>query len=313
MKHTLVLLAVVAVLALSVTASAGDEPGKLDLRLHFEKGQTFRCTVTWKSTQLEWQGMIEVERTESSEATQTLEVLAVDEEGVATIKVTIDRTAFKREDQSGVMEYDSEHPPDEAPLWALHDQAMIGRSYTLKVSPNGEVLEVEGGDAIREAVTDALPEDETLRARITDQVMRNVTDKALKDKLWRVFLPGFRPDEPVAVGDSWAPIPLQRKIVKNTCTLASCEDGIATVVYEGDIESDPDPEPIKEGPLTIRWKKTTGRVNGTGRINEQTGMILEAQVDATFEREYVVSGKPNAEGEMSIPVTIEVTVTLKVE
>lgn len=315
MKHTLVLLTVLALLALSVTANAGDEPEKVDLRLHLEKGQTYRCTVSSDSTQVQWHGMAEVERTESSKTTQTLEVLAVDEEGVAAIKVTTDRTAFKSEDQSGVIEYDSEHPPDEMPWWTIGHATMIGRAYILKVSSTGEVLEVEGGDAIRKAVMDALPEDETLRAQIVNQVMRNVTDEALKERLQLLFPPGLRADEPVAVGDSWAPenpIPLEMMIIKNTYTLASREDGIATVVYEGAIESDPDAEPRTEGPVTVRVKMT-GKVKGTSRIDEQTGLIIESQAGATFEGEYLVSGMPDAEGEMSMPVTIELTATLKVE
>jgi hypothetical protein len=316
MKHTLILLTAFSLLGLPVAAGAGEVPsGALDLGLHLEKGQTFRCTLRQESTQVLWFGTTEVERTESSETVSTLEVLAVDEKGVATVKVTTDRKASKSESESGVLEYDSEHPPDEVPWWELDSAAMIGRSYTVKVSPSGEILEIEGGDALRKVVADSLPEDETLRAQIADRAIKGVTDEALKESLWIVFPPGIHPGKPVAIGDSWAPeqpIPLEVMFVKNAYTLASRENGVATVTYEGPIEPDPDAEPIKEGPATIKVKMT-GTVKGASRVDEKTGMVIESQADVALKGELLVTGMPNTEGEESIPQTTEATMTLTVE
>jgi hypothetical protein len=321
MKHTLALLTAFAVLALSVAASAGDEPGKLDLRLHLEKGQTFRCTctATWASTW--WRGTRETADTDVQKTSYGWEVLAVDEKGTATIRVTTEWMYIKISANSGefVVEYDSACGDDQAdpPLtpWA----ATVGHSFTMKVLPTGRVIGIEGADALRKAAMDTLPEDEAMRAEIAGFVERAFSDENLA-RVMEDFM-DFRPDAPVAVGDTWTsrktillgPIILEPVVRKSTYKLTSRQDGKAAVTCESTVESDPDGKPLRKGDFATMGFKLAGTQTGAFRVDEKTGMITEGELCIEVEGNLLVQEGPDAEEETPLPITIETTVKLEVE
>ena len=102
MRHIPFLFAFSLMLSAVLLARAEEpESGKLDLQLCFEVGQTFRCVEKLETKDTEWFGTAEASVVERKEWTKTLEVLAVGEAGVATMKVLFDRRAVSHDDGDG--------------------------------------------------------------------------------------------------------------------------------------------------------------------------------------------------------------------
>ncbi len=318
MKKTLITHVIVLVLAVSSMAAADEATsGKLDLHLHFEKGQTFQCTRTTETVRVDWFGMVEEETTTSTTSTRTLEVLAVDEEGTATVKVTSDRETFSMQHPYGGLEYDSETTPLEGDICCVTPlAAVVGLSYTAKVTPTGEVRGIKGGETLRKAVVNALPKDNDPGEMIIEWAKNTCSDKALKQLTVSLAFPvGLVPAEPVAVEDSWIVETVCDAMLtntlraKNTYTLISRRDGTATVRCEAVIKPDPDAE---ASPPTIR-SVFSGTQDSTFQVDEKTGMLVEAQTKLDLEGKYLMRETPEVEEETSIPSTLAITVELKLE
>jgi hypothetical protein len=318
MKKALITHVIVLVLAVSSMAAADEvASAELNLHLHLEKGQLFRCTRTTETVRIDWFGMVEEETTTSTISTRTLEVLAVDEEGTATIKVTSDRETFSMQHPYGGLEYDSETTPLEGDICCVTPlAAVVGLSYTAKVTPTGEVREIEGSETLRKAVVNALPKDNDLGEMIIEWAKNTCTDEALQRLTVSLAFPvGLHPAEPVAVEESWTVETVCDAMLtntlraRNTYTLISRQDGIATVRCEGVVEPDPDAEP---SPPTIR-SVFRGTQESTFQVDEKTGMVVKAETKLDFEGKYLMRQTPEAEQETSVPSTLAITIELKLE
>jgi hypothetical protein len=317
MRPTLAAVAVLAVLVLSPPARAGSPaaaggPDKLDLHFHFQKGQTYHLipTVEEKSTQVV-DGEDQV-TTNTVVLGQTLEVLSVNDDGSATIKVTFGPTATKNEGPQSTYAFDSTDPPKDLPMPAVGLALVVGKSYTVTMTPAGEIVKMEGVDALIETMVGALPDDEEIRASMRESLGHQFGEDALKELLANITAPF--PGKPVAVGDSWTQKVTHTRgmprITETTYTLAERSNGVATVKVNATMKPDPDAEPVKSGPMSMRHT-VEGTETGTYKLDEATGFILEGEIEHNLHGDVILSNVPGRDGDLTIPTTVEIKVTIK--
>lgn len=301
MKHAVVIAASVLLIALPLFGVAADAgAGKVELRLHYRAGQTYRCTMQVEDSTVRWVDGTEMESAETVEGTYTFSVKALDDEGVATLQMIVDRIVYDKKGEGGEFHLDTDEPEAEAAdLEVRILKLMAGRAFTLKVKPNGEIVELTGAEAILEDVKKLLPEDENVRKMILGNIERAFGNEAVRVKMDP--FPGLYPDEAVAVGDSW-----------DQFTLDSRKDGVATVAFEKTIEPDPDAEPEQTGDGTVR-SNLAGTRKGTVRIDEETGLIIEGRLDLELKGEYLFTSTQDPENEISVPTTVVQSTTLKMQ
>jgi len=333
MKHAptalaaLTALAAITVLSLAPAGRAEDPaPDALELRLRLHEGDTYAITTTTEKTKDQWFKDTEATETTTTAMWLTLEVLSVEEDGTATVRLTYDRIVFKAKDLSGSVEYDSQDNKGDVEFPLSLYQTLVGRSFRAKLSPTGKVLRVLDTHAISGAVMDAMPEGRSVSINCPGglQATKLTNPRHLNDLAALLFFPC--PDEPLATGSTWTreEKPTGDPVVSCNATykLASRQDGVATIQVEGTTKHDPSVSPGGGTVMTNLEGELEGTRKGTVTLDEASGMIIESQITTALAGEMKVKPivMPNRDDEAddqqeetSRPMTIDTTTTLKCE
>jgi hypothetical protein len=179
------------VMAAALLLSAQD---KAELKWTFVKGRE----LTYKQTQKQTMEFAGTAMEQESAQTQVWTVKDVAADGTATIETKCVAVAAKG---SGAMEfeYDSEKDKEvpENPQVAMMAK-MLGKSFTLKMTPSGKIVEMKGFDALVEEMLkdmgeDAGPMKEMLKQMLSDDSMKSMMQQ----------LAPMLPEKPVGAGDAW--------------------------------------------------------------------------------------------------------------
>jgi len=174
------------------TGKAEPSGPAVELALKFvpEQAATYRLTTeSWKS--VEWKGAASAKppkftdgRTGSHvELTFEQRVEQVQDDGNAVLGITIRRVKDVIESVNKVvLDFDSARPADsDNPLAAL-----VGKSYRVKMSSQGQVLEISNVEPVRQALQGNLPGHRVAARLLSDEEIRNrheiVALSALKDR-----------------------------------------------------------------------------------------------------------------------------------
>jgi hypothetical protein len=186
-------LAVVLALILAAGTVSSARAEKL-LRWKFKTGDKNRFTMT----QVMQSKVIFQEKPINTTMTNSLdftwEVAAVDEKGVATLTQAIDRVRLKMQGPQGMaFEYDSradKKPEGLAGMIAPVFEAMVGKSFNVKMDGRGKVLEVKFPKGLLESLK-KVPGASQAGAMFTEESMKGMTEM------------GVLPEKPVNSGDAW--------------------------------------------------------------------------------------------------------------
>jgi hypothetical protein len=182
-------------------AQAGPSGAAIEMALKFVAGQvtTYKLTTeAYKS--VEWKGAEEAKpakftdgRTGSLvELTFEQRVQQVQEDGNAVLEITIRGVKDVIESVNKVvLDFDSARPTDsENPLAAL-----VGQGYCVKMSPQGQVLQISNVELARQAVQGVLPQHRVAARLLSDDEIRNRHEIAALSAL---------KDRPVRPGQTWS-------------------------------------------------------------------------------------------------------------
>jgi hypothetical protein len=159
---------------------------------------TYRV-ITEAERRIKWEGSVPDDPTfkggrnyDRTEITFTQEIQSVDDAGNAVAKITFKElkmsSVFK---DSAAFEFDSTNPKD-----PNHPLAMlIGKSYTIKIAPTGEVLEVLD---IKDAETAA-----RMGSVVPVKALRLIKAEVIEDRHATLVLPDTDKDR-LHMGDSWS-------------------------------------------------------------------------------------------------------------
>lgn len=338
MKHALIALAVLTILSLPLIGRAQDDAANLvDLRLRLQPGDTYQLTMTTDKTINEWIQNLESISTSTTAMWLTMDVIAVDEDGTARVKLTFDRVATMSDEEDEVSEYDSENADEDIEFPLKIYQALVGQSFQVKLSPAGEVLKVLEADALQMALVNALSGGKSefmIKTSGTRGMASALFGTSLRlDPIMLMDKKGLRrlaaslvfvrPDEPVATGHTWErendlPVDSSMKC-DSTYKLASHQDGVATVEIEGALEHNPR---SRAGKPVITFSNTTTSMEGTRsgvlKLDEESGVVTAARITDTIKGEVKPSEEPDEdEPKGNPPITflmaIDIVTTIKCE
>ena len=170
------------------------QDGKVELKWKFEKGRE----LTYKQTQKQSMEFAGTAMEQESSQTQVWTVKDVDADGTATIETKCVAVASKA---SGAMEfeYDSEKDKEvpENPQVKMMAK-MVGKVFTLKMTPSGKIVEMKGFDALMEEMLKELGEDVGPMKEMLKQMLSDDTMKSAMQQLAPML-----PEKPVGKGDAW--------------------------------------------------------------------------------------------------------------
>jgi hypothetical protein len=300
----LFLFAVVGVASIPLS-SAGAAAVPLQLKL--SKGKTYYQRMVMDQhldqTVMDMQQVVD----QSMGTGLKLDVLEVDSQGNMRIRQTFNWSMSKRTSPMGNLEYDSAKQPT-PPAGAEPFAALLGQSYIVKVTPKGEVLDVEGIEQMQAAIRQKLPPGAeadpalgTLAAYLDKKGLKEATEG-----IWGIY-----PDKPVELGESWSKkrvvSPAFELTIESRWTLQKREAGFAMIGTTGSARSNPD-TPMETGGMKMRFD-LAGTQAGTMRMEEATGLIVLAQARQQLKGEIKVGDA--AQPMMAIPVVFDTTVKLE--
>jgi hypothetical protein len=200
-------------------------------------------------------------------------VLDVQDDGTTTERVTYDRATM--DTSIGLagekMHYDSLNSPRSVPPAAIGAAAVAGQNITMKMSPLGKVLGIEGFEKIieREFTATAMPEE--MKAQLRAETEKNLSTQSMQAMGLSIF-----PAQAVSIGDSWtqetaavqaaAPV-----LMSNTYTLLSRAAGQSLLGVSSEIRPNVNADSIRVSGTSIKYY-LAGNQTGTTRVDEATGV-----------------------------------------
>ncbi len=243
-----------------------------------------------------------------------MDVLDVDGQGNMRIRNTYNWSMAKRTGPMGNLDYDSAKQPT-PPAGAEPFAALLGQSYVIKISPKGEVLDVNGVEELQAAVRKKLPpgaEGDPAVGALNQYLDKNGI-KQMAESALSVY-----PDKPVEVGESWSKkrvfAPMFELTIDSKWTLQKLENGVAIIATTSSSRSNAN-KPVEVGGMKMRFD-LAGTQDGTIRMQEATGLILLGQAQQQLKGEIKLgdsaqAGSTQGPPMMAIPVVFDTKVRME--
>jgi len=242
---------------------------------------------------------------------QKLQVLDVDARGNMRIQYTFLWSRLKQINPMAQVDYDSSQK-SAVPAGAEGFAALIGRSFTVKMTPQGEILDVNGVEQLRDAVLKKLPP-----GTDTTIGMNPVAGYLDKESLEQMIKANtaIYPDHPVNPGDSWSKdITMAvgfKMIIRAKWTLQRAQGGVATIGMASTIRTDSSGPGMETQGMKMRFA-LSGTQEGTVEVAEATGLITAGKARAQLKGDIQVGQAGTAADAppmMTIPMTIDTRTT----
>ena len=305
-------LALSLILAISLACSlltSMFEPG-----LNLEEGETYHMRTIVEQEISQDMGSLseDIERTIGMEI--ALEVVEIDEDGNYWIDMTHDWVLYEQETPLDSVSYDSDDPPDPIPPTAMGYAALVGKGFSVLISPSGEPLETEGLDEMVNEVIADMGLFDLAPGDMIEEITNEMIDD-MEDNLIQMTVSG--PEGPTGVGDTWTTsrsmtgnlIGNYAMTIDSTWTLESLGYRIATINEVSDVTpNEEEAEPIDLGGLLpVGYTLSGGSQEGTYHVQLSTGLISQATINQDLSGEATVIGLV----EETWSISIESTTTIE--
>ena len=257
------LVTTLAVLAGPVGSAFGQQ---VTLQYRWRKGDevSYRFveqTTTTTMSGLPGSGEVAVDTTFNQVIRTVVDDVAAD--GTATLHYVFHSARWEMKSPMGTIASDTVTSDSTAPnsLAAVMNKVLstlVGQSFVIVMSPNGQVQSVEGMNTVMEKVFKTLPADPSVAAML-DGLKNSFSEESTRGALAQGY--GQLPDRPLAPGDTWnsrwtATHPVVGRLTTtNVSTLKSVEtvgaDSVATVTTNLAMTQD-QPAPIGPSGLTMQ-------------------------------------------------------------
>ena len=278
--------------------------GAVELKFHPAKGSTTKLKVAMD--QKVTQTINGTANTVNQAVTLVYRMDAgdLDADGATSVKVTYESISFKQQTNVGNVDFDSNNPPPTVPAAARGVAALVGQTFTAKISPTGHVTDVKGVDEMIDSILKKLGVPDGPTKPLLDQSLRKEFGAdAIRENMEAMLL--IYPEKPVATGDSWThPLSITKgfpMLVVNTFTLKEAGAELATVDLKSTLMSNADAPPIDMGNRKLTYR-LSGNQRGVMKLNRGDGMIQSGDVTQKVEGKIMSDTK---EGTTEVPVVIE--------
>lgn len=278
---------------------------QLNLKPKLEKGRIFDFHVTTESTIVQTVHQKDLSVNQQIEMAMRCEITDVAADGVATLKLTFTGIRFKQDGLTGSIQYDSADPAAEISPMTLGFSVLVGAELTLKISAQGEIQDVQGVDAMLEAMLQKMGQDQEKGAVIKKTLRNQFSDQALKEMAQQASLPF--PQHPVAVGEAWTNRVTLSKgyplILESIYRFREYRDGVAYLDVDTTIAPNPEAAPMDLGAFKLNYS-FSGTQTGNMQIQEAGGIACSGRVTQQLSG-FIEFSSAEMKGAMEWPMRID--------
>jgi len=244
--------------------------------LKFEKGQSYYVRVISDANAVQEVTDQEIINETTSGFSYSFDVSEVDEKGNGWVDCIVDWVMFRQKSPSIEITYDSSEKPSRVPTLGQRHAGFLGESFSVKMTPQGQVKELRGLEKLRKNMEKKIRE-----GRMKQQIMQTLEEQQLADLIKDAMLSPMAvyPDEPVVIGDSWSRTDFlssrQPFIYEHQWTLKDRKAGTAIIEASAVITSRPDA--VQRQGATLKYDMSGKRV-GQIEIKESTGEIIHSEM-----------------------------------
>lgn len=278
---------------------------KVDLKLDLQKGEKFKLKMISKQKTKQTMFGKEMESDSDMEMGYLYEVLDSGKDHMV-IKSTYDSIKFSMKSGVGDVEYDSSKKDQpKSPMTSAYS-ALLGSSFTMKVTPEGKVTELKGADEI---ISKMIESTETLEEPMKEQMAANFKKQFGKEQLKQQMENAMKiyPAKSVGVGDTWKKqvemmigFPV---LIESRYKLTKITDDSILLDVDSVLKENPKGEALKMGHVKAQYA-ITGTQKGTMQIGRKSGFITASEMDQDFKGEIKMEGGPGLPEGMSIPLEV---------
>jgi hypothetical protein len=184
---------------------------------------------------------------------------------------------------------------------------MMNKHFTVKMSPNGEIIEVSGTDKMMEDALSAVNGvDESQIAMMKESLKQFGGKDALKGSLEMSLR--CLPEKPVNIGDSWTSqvelISALSAVVNTTWKLSDRKAGVATLEGKSTLKSKENGPSQNISGIPIKYN-IQGEQQILSKIDEKTGWIIESTVSQEISGEMEMDLSAQGSGIQKAPIKIK--------
>ena len=275
------------------------------LEFRYQPGRTYESIMTTvASTNMKMNGQ-EIKNDQTMTMESDLAVSAIEASKNVKAAMTYSRVAMEMETMGQNMGFDSAKPAslEGNPLAGM--AGMVGRTVTMTITPDFEVLDLQGLDALFEGLGAG-----------AEAAQGMVTGDQFKQMMGAQFA-ALIPDRKVKSGDEWpykmssslGPLGIMKASGTNTLkgVLKQANSTVAVIDFKATAKSAPgedQPEGLPEGLPGMDLGEM--KMSGTSHFNLKEGYIskMEMETSMTFSMEI-----PGGEGKTEVPSTSKMSMT----
>lgn len=294
-KYIVVLaMAFIGVLTMpSCNSGSSDAKNGVELKLNFKTGDKYLYTTEIVQNIGIAAGMSMMQKMQM----ELLYSCTGDSAGTKKMDITYDHILMSMSSPMGEMTYDSKSPKADAAGMNILD-SMIGKTFTLSVAPDGQIVAVGGLDKILESFTNN--KDPQTQANIKNQL----SDTAIRMMMQNSF--DMYSGKMVKEGDTWnkkeqmtfSGIDVN---VDNTFTLESVADGKANIKLNSAMNL---PKTNMGAATQNAEMELNGKQEGTIIMDVATGQIISSKISTDIKGKMTMENVPQ---DINIRGTINVT------
>ena len=299
-------------LAVLLTAFGCGGP-TLRLRMNPDIGAIYESTTTVDTTAQQTVMGQEIGSTQTVRTVLETRFERAEDGESLVASTTYKSTSMTMEGTAGEQEFDSQADGGMSDPMAAVSSALVGQSFTMTLAPNGRVTSVSGLDDMAASILASVELPNAMKTTLRESMQQQFGDAAMQNMMSQAFV--ALPSTDIAVGESWtADATVMGALTRTTLTLATVDDGIATITVAGSMEVAPDEEE-PGGMAFVSYDALTGSQSGTYRLDVATGVLLRADItsDMTATMRFAMPGVAEEIAAQMPPIPVVTTSTVTVE
>jgi len=301
-------LAVLATIALLALVSACT-PKQFKLQLHLKAGETYHITTHVQHHFVrEFMGKKQ-DITQDMEVEYSWKVTDVDSNGNATVEATYNHLKISQTQSGQTTAYDSAKDKKPPNLFAGLN-FIIGKHFTVVLSPDGGVKQISGLDEMFKQVEDEAGLQGKQRERFQQSLTQTFGAAVIQDQITTAF--GPYTDKPLKEGSTWESdanltsfFPVT---VHSTYTVKSWDGDKATIGVQSTIASDPNQQ--YKLPMFTAQYDLKGYQQGEITFDLTSGLPSHSSVKQHMEG-MIHLLDPSGSESIPLPVTVDTMMEMK--